>query len=204
MKTPAVLLGASLLVAGAAFAVPGLTHTVVPVALIAAFAALVLLGRALIRRTARPAGRRVIIDGSNVMFWNGGTPALETVDAVVRDLAGRGFLPGVIFDANAGYKIANRYQDDAELAQRLGLPADRVLVVPRGTPADVIILKTARALKAPVVTNDRFRDWAADYPEVAEPGFLIRGGLRDGKVWTAQAGQGQSAAKTPERTARAT
>lgn len=33
------------------------------------------------------------------------------------------------------------------------------------------------------MTNDRYRDWQADFPEVAAPGFLIRGGVRDGAVW---------------------
>lgn len=125
----------------------------------------------------------VVIDGSNVMHWNGGVPALATVAEVIREMANRGMTPGVIFDANAGYKVGERYQDDRELSRRLGLPDDRVLVVPKGTPADKYILEAARGLKAKVVTNDRYRDWAEEFPEVAEPGFLLRGGIKDGVVW---------------------
>jgi len=33
------------------------------------------------------------------------------------------------------------------------------------------------------VTNDRYRDWAEAHPEIKEPGHLIKGGYRDGKVW---------------------
>lgn len=180
MRMPVGLLGASLCAAGAAYAVSGRESALLPVALLAAVAALALL--VLPRKTPGKARQHVIVDGSNVLFWNGGAPALETVDAVVKDLAERGFVPGVIFDANVGYKIGNRYQDDAELARRLRLPDNRVLVVPRGTIADTAILTAARKIKAKVVTNDRYRDWAQDFPEVGEPGFLIRGGVREGRV----------------------
>jgi hypothetical protein len=44
-------------------------------------------------------------------------------------------------------------------------------------------LTVARDFNAPIVTNDRYRDWADDYPEIAEPGRLIRGGYRNGTLW---------------------
>lgn len=130
-----------------------------------------------------PAPRHVIVDGSNVMHWQAGVPSLEPVIAAVRVLAEQGLTPGVIFDANVGYKTHDRYQDDHEMARRLGLPEDRVLVVPKGVPADQYILTAARQLRAQVVTNDRYRDWVAEFPEVASPGFLIRGGVKDGALW---------------------
>lgn len=125
----------------------------------------------------------VVIDGSNVLFWNNNTPDLATVAAVAKEMAGRGLTAGVIFDANVGYRIGDRYQDDRELAHRLGLPEERVLVVPKGTPADKYILQSARGLKAKIVTNDRYRDWAEEFPEVQDKGFLLRGGVREGAVW---------------------
>lgn len=128
-------------------------------------------------------GRYVIVDGSNVLHWNAGTPQLETVVAVLAELARRGLTAGVMFDATVGYRIGDRYQDDAELAHRLGLPVDRVLVMPKGSPADRTILEAARRFGAQVVTNDRYRDWETDFPEVAAPGLLVRGGVRNGKVW---------------------
>lgn len=130
-----------------------------------------------------PSGVYIIVDGSNVLHWDGGTPKLETVMAVTQELEARGFTPGVMFDANVGYKIGSRYQDDRELARRLGVTEDRVLVVPKGSPADRSILQAARKLGAKVVTNDRYRDWAEEFPEVAEPGLLVWGGVKDGKVW---------------------
>ena len=134
-------------------------------------------------RKVRAKGPHVIVDGSNVLFWNGNTPSLDSVKAVLAHLTDQGFTPGVMFDASAGYRIGDHYQDDAELARRLRLPPDRVLVVPKGTVADQVILQAARDLKARVVTNDRYRDWAGEFPEVVTPGFLIRGEVTDGKVW---------------------
>lgn len=141
------------------------------------------------RRTAGRGGGRarsgsaIVIDGSNVMHWNGETPRIETVREVIAALADQGFKPGVVFDANAGHKLAGRYLDDKPLARMLGLPPDRVLVVPKGTPADPVILDAAHSLGARVVTNDRFRDWAETHPQVAAPGYLIRGGYRAGVLW---------------------
>ncbi|MBY4893380.1 hypothetical protein KUL25_11455 [Rhodobacteraceae bacterium N5(2021)] len=127
--------------------------------------------------------RHVVIDGSNVMHWNGEVPRLTTLKEVVAALIGQGYQPGIVFDANAGYKLGDRYLDDRDFAKLLNLPGDRVLVVGKGEPADPTILAAARDLGAKVVTNDRFRDWATDFPEVAENNFLVHGGYRDGKLW---------------------
>lgn len=135
------------------------------------------------RARARAARAWVVLDGSNVMHWREGTPQIETVIEVLRALEARGLTPGVVFDANAGYKVLGRYLGDNGLARRLKLPADRVLVVARGTPADPVILQAARDLGARIVTNDRYADWAEAHPEVRAPGHLIRGGYRGGRLW---------------------
>lgn len=132
-------------------------------------------------RRARP--NWIIVDGSNVLYWKDNTPQIETVRAVVDDLSARGFVPGVVFDANAGYLVGGRYEHDGALGRRLGLPEDRVMVVDKGTPADPMILNAARHLGARVVTNDRYRDWADAHPEVCEPGFLVRGRIRSDGLW---------------------
>lgn len=183
MQTPFVLFALS--ISAAAFGY-GLTGTVdsgpVMLALLSALAALVLMLRAKAAVPA-PAPRRIVVDGSNIMHWQGETPQLATLREVVQSLADQGYQPGVVFDANAGYKLAGRYMDDKPLARALGLRADQVLVVPKGAPADPVILRVARELGAPVLSNDRFRDWAADFPEVAEPGHVRRGGYRGGALW---------------------
>jgi hypothetical protein len=127
----------------------------------------------------------IIVDGSNVLYWRDNSPQIDTLRDVLRHLRERGYSPGVVFDANAGYRISDRYQDDGDLCAMLGLPIDRVVVVHKGMVADLTILAAARDLRARIVTNDRYRDWADQHPEVREPGHLIRGGYRDGALWLA-------------------
>ena len=165
----------------AALFVPGwadLALLFAPLALAAAF----VLFRASRKAPAAPK-RWVVIDGSNVMHWRGNTADIDVVREVLGVLSARGFTSGVAFDANAGYLIEGRYLGERAFSRILGLPVDRVLVVGKGTPADPAILGAARDLGARIVTNDRYRDWAADYPEVARPGHLVRGGFRDGALW---------------------
>lgn len=132
---------------------------------------------------SRPIPLWVVVDGSNVLHWKNNEPRIETLREVVDYLTEQGFTPGVMFDANAGYLVSGKYKHDRSFATWLGLPEDRIMVVPTGTPADPAILTAARDLGARVVTNDRFRDWAEPYPEVRSPGFLIPGGYRKGKLW---------------------
>ncbi len=210
MRTPLFLFLISLAFAAAAYVFGNATLTL-PLAVsgLAAVAAGLLIVSALVRRprTAVPApkdrakaapdkrakdtphkrrksgGPHVVIDGSNVMHWDGEIPRLATLRQVIAELRARGCQPGIIFDANAGYKFADRYLDDSHFAKLLDLPGDRVLVVPKGEPADPTILEAARELGAKVLTNDRYRDWAEVYPEVTDPGLLVTGGVRRGKVW---------------------
>jgi hypothetical protein len=117
------------------------------------------------------------------MHWEDNTPHVEPLRRVVAALKAQGLDPGVVFDANAGWKLFGRYMGERELSQILGLPQDQVLVVPKGSPADPWLLTTAREFGARIVTNDHFRDWAAEHPEIARPGFLVHGGLSGTGVW---------------------
>ncbi|WP_240335595.1 NYN domain-containing protein [Pseudotabrizicola algicola] len=163
----------------------------VALALAATLLALALmLRRPPVPRRPRRVERRgaILVDGSNIMHWKNDEPRLDTLKEVLRALREQGYEPGVVFDANAGYKLAGRYMDDGPLARALGLSEDQVLVVPKGEQADPFILRTARDLGIGVLSNDRFRDWAGDFPEVAQPGHVRRGGYRDGVLWLETAG----------------
>ena len=129
------------------------------------------LGRVFLRRKTN----RIVVDGSNVLYWDRDTPNLQSVKQVVDILRDEGFEPLVWFDANAGYLIGDRYMGPDRLARALELPSRSVFVAPKGTPADPLLLARAAKLKARVVTNDRYRDWEERFPQIRTPGFLVRG-----------------------------
>ena len=180
MRLPFLMLFASLFFAGALAVVDGPVLSLpMLIAVLSALAATCLV----VVTAPGKARPLIVVDGSNVMFWEEDVPSLDTVKAVVDDIRGQGAMPVVWFDANVGYRVDDRYMGPAALSRRLGIPAKYVFVAPKGTPADPLLLRDATRLKVPVVTNDRFRDWAGDYPEVTEPGHLIRGGYREGALW---------------------
>jgi hypothetical protein len=138
--------------------------TLIAVALVAVF--LVLWTRRAVRRkppVAPPPAvdhrQTVLIDGSNVIYWLDNTPQLAPLLQVVHDLSRQGLKPGVVFDANVGYKLTGKFMGERDLSRMLSLPKDQI------------------------VTNDRFRDWVDHYPDVARPERLVRGSIRDGRVW---------------------
>lgn len=187
MVVPVLLLLLSLVGVAVALVLPGYEDFIL-LAAPCAIAALVVLLRALVARIKAPPDpeaepNRILIDGSNVMHWKDNTPQIATLREVIAHLRGLGFAPGVIFDANAGYLLKGKYKHDDAMAGYLGLAEDWVMVVPKGTIADSYLLTVARDVGAPIVTNDRYRDWAGEYPEITQPGRLIRGGYRDGVLW---------------------
>lgn len=153
-------------------------------------AAIVLLGIAyfgqrLFRWWSRwRAGRApwIAVDGSNVLYWQDETPSLQTVRHVVDALKRRGMRPVVWFDANVGYLVGDRYLGPVPLAKSLGLSARQVIVAPKGTPADPLVIEGARLLKSRIVSNDRFRDWQDQYPEVREAMRFLRGSIENGAL----------------------
>lgn len=187
MKKPFVLLIISGAACFVAFTVPAWSDLLL-LSVPCALASVWLIWRAwratgsIWRLPGAPAPNWVILDGSNIMHWKDGVPNIEPVREVLAILREQGFTAGVMFDANAGYKLNDKYQHDYAFSKMLKLPENRIMVVPKGTPADPYILMAARDFGARIVTNDQFRDWAEDYPEVNKPGFLIKGRYTLGKL----------------------
>lgn len=51
-----------------------------------------------------------ILDGSNVMHWQDRKASIRPVQDVLAHLGKRGYTAGVVFDANAGYKLSGKYR----------------------------------------------------------------------------------------------
>lgn len=104
---------------GAAFAVTGMSDLLLLAGPCAVASLLLLLLQSLWRKKQVAATSdlpRIVIDGSNVLYWLDNTPRIEPVRQVLARLEALGYLPGVMFDANAGHLIAGKYLDDARLA----------------------------------------------------------------------------------------
>lgn len=143
-----------------------------------AFAAPLLLLGAIMR----PHRDYIVLDGSNVLFWRENKSSLDVVSRVIERVKDQGLTPVIWCDANVGYRIVDRYLGPDALARLLGVPRRQVFVALKGVPADPLLLKGACRLNVRVVTNDRFRDWKADHPKVAEPGFLVPRRVRNGQL----------------------
>jgi len=107
--------------------------------------------------------RLVLIDGSNVAHSSEGEKArLGNILAIEKKLRGEGQEP--VIDADA----ALRHQIDRRGDYEKLVDAGRIKQAPAGTDADYFILSFARELGASIVSNDRFRDRIARYPEVED------------------------------------
>ncbi|MFD3189750.1 hypothetical protein ACFMPD_05680 [Sedimentitalea sp. HM32M-2] len=179
MPVPFVVFLISLAGLAGSILIPGpLSGVLFPFFAVCLLAATILI---LIARRRRQE-RFIVVDGSNVMHWQDGQARIETVRKVLQELSRQGYVPVVWFDANAGYKIGQRYLGPHALAKALGISARQVFVAPKGTPADPLLLAAATHLQARVVTNDRFRDWVSEHPQIEDDGFLIFGAMRQGEV----------------------
>jgi hypothetical protein len=103
-----------------------------------------------------------IVDGSNVAHASEGQPKLANIRLVCEKLQEEGYEPIVVVDA------ALRHHIDQEGEYEKMVDAGSIKQAPAGTDADYFILSFARELDASVVSNDRFRDREAAFPEVAD------------------------------------
>ena len=107
--------------------------------------------------------RVAIVDGSNVAHATEGDSArLANIRLVCDKLREEGYEPVVVVDA------ALRHQIDDEHAYEDMVEAGAIKQAPAGTDADYFILSFARELDAVVVSNDRYKDRLAAFPEARE------------------------------------
>ena len=109
----------------------------------------------------RPESERVIVDASNVAHsTEREAPRLANVRLVRDHLTQEGLTPILVADAALRHQI-----DDLDGYERL-VKLGEVQQAPAGTDADYFILSFARELNAAVLSNDRFKDRIAKFPEV--------------------------------------
>jgi hypothetical protein len=110
----------------------------------------------------RQQSERVIVDASNVAHSTEGSATLANVRLVRDRLTQDGLTPILVADAALRHQI-----DDAGAYEGL-VKAGEIKQAPAGTDADYFILTFARELDAAVLSNDRFKDRIAHFPEVKD------------------------------------
>lgn len=108
----------------------------------------------------RKPDRGIVVDGTNVIYWDDQVARLETLKAVVAELKNRGLHPIVFLDASSRHHLKDKSLTEKGFARALKLPQRQVIVCPAGTEADIFILKRAREDSVPILSNDRFGDRA--------------------------------------------
>lgn len=126
-----------------------------------------------------PPANAIVVDGSNVIHW-GGAPSVKVLNKVISVIEKHGLAPMIYFDASVGYQIGNGYLDDHALSRMTGVPFDCIRVVDKGVVADEMILTFAAEHDLRIVTNDRYRDWRAEFPHAAKKGTLVSGKWKSG------------------------
>jgi hypothetical protein len=121
----------------------------------------------------------VVVDGSNVMYWDDQQPTAGAVQKVLDALRVAGKDPILCFDANVGYRLAQQPLDRSELALLFGVSPSQLVLCPSRTDGDATILRIATTHNLPVVSNDGYRD----YPDLVGkvrlmPGSIVKGQAR--------------------------
>lgn len=111
--------------------------------------------------------RRFVLDGTNIALLHGrAKPELRYVLALCNYLGRRRDEFVCFFDANMAYILQEHRPEQVEVFQRIiSEPpwSACIHVVPGGTEADELILESAKADGAEVISNDRFRDRARNH-----------------------------------------
>jgi hypothetical protein len=102
--------------------------------------------------------KEIVIDGTNVMYWDGDGAQISTLRIVVDYLKQKGHAPIVFLDASSRHHLGDKSLNERGFASALGLPKNKVVVCPAKTEADVFILKFAKQQGLPILSNDRFGD----------------------------------------------
>ena len=128
-------------------------------------------------KRSQQAGRRIVVDGTNVMYWDGETAQLDTLRSVVDYLMQRDINPIVFLDASSRHHLKDKSLTEKGFARALGLSQKQVMVCPAGTEADVFILKFAKQEALPILSNDRF----SDRSKLAKGTKIVKGVITAGR-----------------------
>lgn len=115
---------------------------------------------------------KILVDGSNVLFWRGGHAQAMIPELVVQALRSKRFEPVIYFDnsidRHIGQDVLDQLRDCVEL-----------IIAPRGTQADALLLSDCGEGRIQIVSNDRFRGWRDAHPKLRKD-WLVTGSIGKG------------------------
>jgi Zc3h12a-like Ribonuclease NYN domain len=123
--------------------------------------------RAAAPRGVTGAAPLAIVDGSNLAWartTDDGLPRLDNLALVRAALAERSYQALVVVDAALRHQLGR--QDASELERQIA--AQEVVQAPAETDGDLWVITIADHHGAPVVSNDRFDEYRADFPWLGE------------------------------------
>lgn len=114
----------------------------------------------------------ILVDGSNVLFWRAGQAQRDVPALVISALKARRFAPVLYFDHSI-----HRHLGEGDLA---ALAADaEVIIAPRGTPADALLLEACAQGRIQIVSCDRYQTWRSCHPGLRRD-WLVSGRIEKG------------------------
>lgn len=128
--------------------------------------------------------KTAVLDGSNIyhLGHDNGLDA-QPLGEIAHDLRAQGYRIVCFFDANIFYTLgehgafrSGKRHSLVMLERIFGLKENEIYIVPSGVQADKYILECLKNM--PIcfaVTNDRFRDYANQYPTVMKDNLWRKG-----------------------------
>ncbi len=115
---------------------------------------------------------KILMDGSNVLFWRGGHVAPQMPEMVAKTLRARRFDPVIYFDNSIGRHMPQGLLDLLD-------DQFEMIITPRGTQADELLLDACALGRCQIVSNDRFRGWRELHPQLRMD-WLVTGSVGKG------------------------
>lgn len=134
------------------------------------------------RKTMGPQSNAVVVDGPNVLYLKarGNKLPIKLLIRVMHLLKKRGYDPVAVCSARTKYQV-----DDLQTYVQMWKEG-KIIESPAGEDDDLFILETARRLKAIwIVSNDRFIEYAADFPVIQKKRMRCSIGA-DGRIQLAK------------------
>ena len=134
----------------------------------------------LLKRPRTSEINRVIIDGSNVCYWNG-SPSLKPVLTLMNELLRRNMQFDSIFDASIRHKLG----DEKPVYDFLEKKYRRYFnQAPAGDQADTYILMAADVIpNTAIISQDRFQKYGSEYSWLLSGNRLFSGMIIDNRLF---------------------